>query len=431
MSPFTALLLARVFCAGPLDDLDALQSPSASDSNLRVEVRGKLSLEGRVYVQDRAKTEARDQQLLTEARATVELEWGTSWKAHLVPWLLLDALDPKLLRYEPLEAYLLYRAESWDALAGQFIENWGVADVFNPMAVLNRVDLGPDLVHGVPRGELGARLRWFGEGGDVVGEPTISLYALPLWRPTELPTSRNRFEFRGLVPAEAPGLGEGVFAAARFESTLTTPTFNADIQLLAARGPERLFAVLPDTDGLPHASYYGTWTLGGGLRALPNAPEWSQFTLKAEVALKLPYHLATSTQIPVRHLQYVLGVDRTFGSLFATGDTFILTLEWLGEVGRDHPLNYLRPFRSDIAIRLAWDANDFARSHLRVLVILDARNGETIAELSLGRTLSIAGQPFVFELSGRWLRPAPAEATLLASFPARNSDIRAQVAWSF
>ena len=99
------------------------------------------------------------------------------------------------MRTDPLEIYATYRQESWDLRVGQFVENWGIADTFNPVDVLNRRDLASDFFDPIRLGELGARVRFLLDGGDVIGEPTLSAYVIPVFQEALFPTRRNRFSF--------------------------------------------------------------------------------------------------------------------------------------------------------------------------------------------------------------------------------------------
>jgi hypothetical protein len=439
-----------------LADLDALTAelsgaaPTSSNepmTSLR-EVSGFVAEEVRFYPVDRNQGR-NDEQVLTEMQLDLSLQLADGLDADATPWLLLDALDDELRRYEPLEAYLIYRAESWDVTAGQFIESWGIVDTFNPLDVLNRRDLAVDLLEAPARGELGGRFRVTIPSLGAVGEPTVSLYAVPLFRETPLPTLEQRSSL-SIAPAElrqdqasTPGGAERVMAALRFDSTLNTEVVSADLQLLGARGPSRmpLFAVQPSPDGtialVPQ--YYGEWVLGGGFRAVPEAPFWSKFTLKAEVAYKRPYafsrfsgpHSADLESRPYRYLQVVGGVDRAFPQVFSQKDELTLTVEYAEEFFGEDAASVFRPFDSDVAVRLHYAFGNFARSSVEVRGVSDVTDGESIVEGVVRSNLRFLHDDLALELSGRWLRAAEGGGSLLSTFPTDNSQLASRLQFDF
>ena len=107
--------------------------------------------------------------------------------------------------------------------------------------VVNRRDLATDFLDPDRLGELGVRYRRFFTGGETLGEPTVSLYLLPVWRETLFAPEDQRFSFD--TPAAAfdedagfePEGSERLFYALRFAGTLSTGPVNADVQLLARR----------------------------------------------------------------------------------------------------------------------------------------------------------------------------------------------------
>jgi hypothetical protein len=328
------------------------------------------------------------------------------------------------LRYEPLEGYLLYQSEHWDVLAGQFIESWGIADAFNPLDVLNRRDFAVNLFDPPPRGSLGGRVRVHFEGGDVIGQPSVGAYVIPLWRATDFPTENNRFSFgqSGLDFNEdggiEPSTDEGIFSALRFEHTLDTSAFSADMQYIGARGPEPFPFVAPNAAFQLVPQYFGVWVAGGGFRAVPNASWWSKLTLKAEVAYKKPYAFDTAPLVlPEDYTQFSAGFDRTINRLFAGKDQLTLTLEYLGEVGADDLMSRFRPFDTDIALRLFWEAGNFARTSVELRSIVDVTDGEWIGEAVLQTQLRPIHDNLNLELSALYIRPGDVERSLFRNFP--------------
>jgi hypothetical protein len=304
--------------------------------------------------------------------------------------------------------------------------------------VLNRRDYGADLLDPVTRGEFGFRSRVALPDGQTFAQPRLSAYLLPVWRKTPLPRGGNRFslESSGTTLREGrarePGGFDSLFTALRLEHTLNSTLFNADVQYVIAKGPDRMPLLLP----MPGASgidleptYTELLTLGGGVRAVPNLDWWSKLTLKIEAAYKHPTSYdAARFETPDDYFQYAAGFDRIIDQVLSSKDALMLTAEYLGEFGASDPSTLLRPFASDVALRLQWSAGDFARSSIELRTIVDVEDGELIGEASLGRQLRFVSDDLRLELNGRYLRPSA--TSLLASLP-NNSRVGADLRFDF
>ena len=400
-----------------LDDLDELDE--LEDSGGSVTIKGFLANEFRYYLPDRDGPQ-NDERAISELQLEFGADLGGGVRALLRPWFLVDAVDTDLLRYEPLEAYLQIDGESWDLRGGQFIESWGITDTFNPLDVLNRRDSAVDMLNATGRGELGLRARVHMSGGETIGEGTLSLYVLPYWRPTDFPTRDSRFAVAFPAPiigplflddaaATRPDLENATFTALRLEHTLNTSTVNADLQYIVARGPGRFPSIAPDFTPpfrlVPE--YYGELTVGAGFRAVPGGEALAPYTIKAEVSYKHSYELDTPvTALPESYLQYVAGVDRLLPAVFSQRDQLTLTVEYMGETGADDQMSAFRPFASDVAMRIAWDAGALARTAVDVRAIVDVHEAEVIGEAIVKRQLRFLHENLHAEVGGRWIRPA-------------------------
>lgn len=426
---------------GALDDLDALDVSTGVSSGLRLSTfKGFVAQEVRTYFADRNQ-EKNNEQALSEVLTELSVEWGTRLGAFLAPRLVVDALDPELHRYEPLEAYVSLNGESWDLRAGQLVDNLGIVDAFNPLDVINRRDFATDMLDPVRLGELGVRARKQFSSGAIIGQPTLSLYLLPVWRETQFPTEDNRFSlsqgdlrYRDDLGA-TPSFADGIFGLLRFEHTLSTSVVNADVQYIYGRGPERMpaFVAQPGVDSgvdlLP--AYYGVHTSGLGFRAVPSASGWSKFTFKLELAYKHPYSLsAMPMTTPEAYVQYVVGADRTFSGVVRPNDQIQVLVEFLGEAGADDEVAQLRPFRRDVAARVMWGLGDFSRTSLELRGFVDMENGESVGEISAQRQLRFLHDDLSFEVSAQVFRPHRDEPGFLALFP-NNSHLRTRLQLSF
>lgn len=434
-----------------LDELDKLDKeldtidPSVRKGDLLKLTRGFISAESRTYVADRDAA-GNEQQLIGEVRADVDLRLTAQLSGYVRPWFVLDGFDTDLYRYEPLDGYLLYKREAWDLKVGQFVENWGMADTFNPVDVLNRRDMAVSFFDPVRRGELGAKFRLVTRLGRTIDELAISVYAMPVWRETPWPTPNSRWVIGSDIAVlrteltERPALKDAFLGAVRIEHTLRTSLANADVQYVAARGPDRfpVLVTVPTMGSFGFApQYHGTLVLGFGIRAVPNAAWWSKLSFKGEVAHKRPYELASvmaavpqTFAIAETYTQFAVGLERSFDKLFGSTDRLTALAEYIGDVGADDFASDLRPFDHDVAVALRWAANDFARTTIDARLITDVKNGDTIGELVIGRQLRFVHRDLRLRLSGRLISAGDDPASLFSYLP-NNSNVTARLQFDF
>lgn len=404
---------------------------------------GFLESRGKFFYRDRHSDGGlEDGQWIQELQLEFDFALGDVATGYFRPRFMIDVLDEDLVRTDPLEAYVTIGGDGYDVRAGMFVENWGIADTFNPIDVLNRRDLASDPLDFERLGEIGGRLRFWGEGGDTIAEPTLALYAIPVFQEAEFPTPSSRWSFaqppNSILEQQdvSPAGEERIFAAARASAVVSTGLANADVQLVAARGPERfpLFqASAAAGGGLDFTPvYYGAWTFGGGFRAVPNADGWSDYTLKAEVVYKVPYRVASPqpTVLPDEYLQYAFGFDRLFPRVFSERDQVTATVEWVGETGADDSTAGFRPFDDDLVLRAFWEANDFARTSVELRGFLDASSGEWVLEGILERQLRAIHEDVQLELGIQVFDAARSEPGLFSIYP-NNSNISLALRWDF
>ena len=434
-----------------LDELEALgsspdgsslpgaSSPPSEGFRLRSS-RGFVESEFKLYLEDRSGP-TKDEQWLNEIQLELDFDLTRGFNGFFRPRFLIDALDDDLLRIEPLDAYVEYRADRWDARVGQFVENWGIADTFNPVDILNRRDLGTDILDPERLGELGARVRTHFTGNDTFGEPSLALYVMPIWRDAQFPTDSNRFSFtqppfrladeREVSPSDEDRL----FVAVRAQHTLDTPFFNADVQYVAARGPERFpfFEIDATPTGVVDLvpQYFGVWTFGGGFRAVPDAEGWSDYTLKGEVVYKRPFRFVAGAPAdrPDDYVQYAAGVDRLVPTVFTDQDQLTITLEYVGENGASDVPSRFRAFDNDVVTRLFWEANDFARTSVELRLLVDVRNAELIGEAIYEQQLRAIHEDVKLQVGLQVFDPDDDEG--LFSFFPNNTNLRFALRFDF
>ena len=437
---------------GGLDDLDALEAElddskpggAGSEGVLVRRFRGSIATELRSFPVDRNGPK-KDEQFFVESELELDLRFGKKGTFYFRPRFLMDTLDTDLKRFEPYEGYVQYSGEKFDIRAGQFIDNWGIADAYNPLDVLNRRDYAVDAVDPKPLGEVGVHLRYVFPSASWFGEPTMSIYVMPVWRETLLPEDDYRYSlsqppFVLVHEPEYPESPEdGIFAALRFEHTLKTPAFSADMQYIGARGLTRFPAItpMPQGDGTVQllAQYYGTWIGGGGFRLVPNGTWLAKFTFKTEAVYTRPYRqdMTAPAQLPDDYVQYVVGFDRVFDGLLTDLDSLTLTIEYLGEEMADDFMSQFRPFEHDVAARLYYERRDFARLSIELRGVVDVENRESLGEATIGRQLRFIHDDLRFEIMGQGVRPErdlKDEPGFFGFFP-NNSNVRARLAFDF
>ena len=402
--------------------------------------RGYTEFKPRVYLRDRGQGR-NDEQMLLKAELEFDFQFDDGRSAYFRPRVYIDLLDGSDNRFDPYEAYATLERKDWDLRAGQFVENWGIVDTYNPIDVVNRRDLGTDFLTADRLGELGLRLRKFYKGGETVGEPTISLYAIPIWQATRFPTEDHRFGFgAGALQfdedaAFKPSGAERGFYAGRFQSTLNSAPLNADLQLMASYGPERLPGIALNTAGDLVPAYFGATTVGAGVRAVPNEDALGAFlatlTLKAEVVYKAPYSFdATPFDTPDDYIAFVLGVDRFFYDVLRDQDTLTVMVEYARESGAQDSTAALRIFQNDLVLRGLWEANNFARTSLELRGIFDLEQDESITEAIFERQLRSLHEDLKLIVQFQYYRAESGSNTLLGTFP-DNTSLAVGLRWDF
>lgn len=432
-----------------LGDLDLDQGgedsgEGRSGSSLSVSVlsgfRGFLEFKPRVYLRDRGGPE-NDEQLLLLGELELDLTLGSNLTGYVRPRFLVDLQDGQLDRFEPYEAFLTFSGSGWDLRAGQFVENWGIVDTFNPVDVVSRRDLGGDILDPARLGEAGIRARWFGAGGETWSEPTLSAYWIPVWRPTLFAPEDQRFYFgnetvqfdedRGFEPDG----GDRHFFGLRFQHILNTEPFNADVQYVIAHGPEWSPAIVLSPQGVLVPAYFGVNTFGVGFRAVANEDVAGAFlstlTFKVEAIYKDPYLFDDSPlTTPDDYASIVMGVDRAFYDILRDQDQLTLTVEYAREDGADDVSARLRPFLNDIILRALWEANDFSRTSFEVRGFYDFENEEKVLEAILETQLRSLDEDLKLTLQLQLFDPPETGESLYDFFP-NNSSVSLGLRWDF
>lgn len=394
------------------------------------EFSGYVEITPRVFLNDRNDF-VNDQQVLSIAELEFDLSLGNSITSYSRTGLFFDSMDNNVKRFELFEGYLSYDQEHWDLRLGQFVENWGITDTFNPIDILNRRDLSTNLLDTTRLGETGIRTRLLFEGNSLIGEPTIALYFIPWFQKTRFAPNRQRLglgnntisfeEKRGFEPK---GHEEHVYAL-RVQSTLNTAIFNADIQLIVANGVNHSPLITPVNTIELAPVYYGNQSIGAGFRAVPNTLGFlAGLTFKLEIVHNNPYKFNnTPIAIPASYTAYVMGFDRDIYKVLANQDQLTLTMEFASETGvrqADKKL-FTRPFSRDLITRLYWQAGDFSRSSIELRSIYDPNNNEYIIETTLSTSLLHLHDDLKLALSALYVNPSSEQKSTFNKLPDNTS----------
>jgi hypothetical protein len=362
-------------------------------------------------------------------------ELSRALRLRLHPRVAIDPLEQARNRYEPYDAYLEYTAESWSLLAGQLIESWSAVEMFSPADLLNRRDLERNFYDPEKLGELMARLRLSLPEGGWIRQPTFSLYVLPLFRRTPLPTNHDRFRFD--ITADNVGdLSKNSVEPSfdvGFGARLTATVGRADLSLFYYGGPGRLPSFAMDPTSLaPRLTpvYYRVDSVGA-------SAQWAlgPWVLKGETvytftsAAELPRRFKGA--VPASYFQYVVGVDRTFTDILGKNEITV-TLEYSGE---DNPrvtsITGLRPFKSDLFLGARWQLHDQRRTEVRAFLAADVLKDE---QLWLADVKTTVYGNLKLVLEGEFVNRGPSKGpdhiSVFGIFP-NNTNIRFAVRYEF
>jgi hypothetical protein len=410
-------------------------SPAAEVSRTGPTIKGQVEVGYRGFLVDRGQgLHDNNVDLMGELDSTYDLTRALRLRLH--PRVAIDPLEPSRDRFEPYDAYVEYTAAgSWSLLAGQLIESWAAVEMFSPADLLNRRDLERNFYDPEKLGELMVRLRVPLPEGEWLRQPTISLYALPLFRHTPLPTNHDRFRF-DITGDNVGDLSNKTVQTSfdtGFAARSTATIGRADLSLFYYGGPARLpsFALDPryvapkltpvyyrtDSVGASAQWALGPWVLKGE----------TVYTMTSASGLPSAFRAA----VPESYFQYVVGVDRTFTDILGKNEVTV-TLEYSGE---DNPqvtsITGIRPFKSDFFLSARWQFNDQRRTRLQAFLAADVLKSEQLWLVDFQTTvygnlkLLVEGQ-FV----NRGESKPPDHLSVFGAFP-NNANLRVALRYEF
>ena len=397
-------------------------------------IKGQVEVGYRGFVFDRGHgLDDNNVDLMGELDSIYDLSRSLHIRLH--PRVAIDPLEPARDRYEPYDAYLEYTGDSWTLLAGQLVETWSAVEMFSPAELLNRRDLERNFYNPEKLGELMARLRLSLPEGEWIRQPTLSLYALPVFRRTPLPTNHDRFRFdltRDNVGDLSNRTIEPSFDAG-FAARATGTIGRADLALFYYGGPGRIpsFALDPKYQA-PRLTpvYYRADSVGASAQlALGPWVVKSETVYSITSASGLPRSFKGA--VPDSYFQYVVGVDRNFTDVLGKNEVTV-TLEYSGENNpQETSITGIRPFKSDFFVSARWQFNDQRRTQLQAFLAADVLKSEQLWLVDFKTTvygnlkLIIEGQ-FV----NRGESKPPNHLSVFGAFP-NNTNLRAALRYEF
>jgi hypothetical protein len=399
-----------------------------------VKMKGHLEVGYRGFLIDRRRG-LKDDNLDLMGEADFSYDVSRALRLRLHPRVAIDPLEQARNRYEPYDAYLEFTTDSWSLLGGQAIESWSAVEMFSPADLLNRRDLERNFYDPEKLGELMARLRLFLPEGAGIRQPTLSLYALPVFRHTPLPTNHDRFRF-DITGDNVGDLSNKTVEPSfdvGFAGRLMATVGSADLALLYYGGPGHIPSFAMDPSSLaPRLTpvYYRTDAVGA-------SAQWvlGPWVLKGETvytftsASGLPKRFKTA--VPDSYFQYVLGVDRTFTDVLGKNEVTV-SLEYSGESDPgETSLAGLRPFKSDVFLGARWQFHDQRRTEARVFLAADVLKSEQLWLVDFKTTL-YGNLKLVLEgqFVNRGASKPPDHLSVFGIFP-ENTNIRAAVRYEF
>jgi hypothetical protein len=433
---------SRVAQVGPSTVVDSAaatllskkDAPPVKTSQTGPTIKGQVEVGYRGFLFDRGQgLDDNNVDLMGELDFTYDFSRALRLRLH--PRVAIDPLEPSRDRFDPYDAYVEYTADSWALLAGQLIESWSAVEMFSPADLLNRRDLERNFYNPEKLGELIVRLRFSLPEGEWIRQPTFSLYALPLFRHTPLPTNHDRFRF-DLTGDNVGDLSNKTVQPsfdAGFAARATATIGRADLALFYYGGPGRLpsFVIDPRYQA-PRLTpvYYRADSVGASAQGA-----LGPWVLKGETvythtsASGLPGSFKGA--VPDGYFQYVVGVDRTFTDVLGKNEVTV-TVEYSGEnKPQVTSITGIRPFKSDFFLSARWQFNDQRRSQLQAFLAADILKSEQLWLVDFKTTvygnlkLLIEGQ-FV----NRGESNPPNHLSVFGAFP-NNTNLRAALRYEF
>ena len=367
---------------------------------------GRYSLESRWYPQSAAYPGQRSHATGFVVEPTLFLEDPEGRSFTLTPFFRFDGADSRRTHADVREAYLLLFGEldkgEWEARLGVDRVFWGVAELYNPVDIVNQSDLVEHPDGKTKLGQPMAHLTFAGDWG------TAELFALPWHRERTFPGRHGRLRSGlvvdpDLVEYESGAEERHLDVAARYSHSFGL----LDIGLSVFDGTSREPSIRPvlrpllDPTGAPVRNpETGQPILVPGDSLAPYYPQIRQFGLDAQITaesflLKLEaIHRTGAPNVPSpRHpfgeeedyAAFVIGGEYTIHSLFESAADLSLLGEWHRD---DRGRRSTHQFQNDVFLAARLGFNDVEGTEVTAAIVADTDYGSRTVSVEFSRRLT-------------------------------------------
>ena len=389
---------------GALGALVVAAEARAETGDIEHSFSGRYSLESRWYPQSPAYPGQRSHATGFVVEPTLFLEGPEGRSFTLTPFFRGDGADSRRTHADVREAYLLLFGElgggEWETRLGVDRVFWGVAELYNPVDIVNQVDLVEHPDGKTRLGQPMAHLTFAGDWG------TAELFALPWHRERTFSGRHGRLRSGlvvdpDLVEYESGAEERHLDVAARYSHSFGLLDIGLSVFDGTSREPSiRPASFQPLPPGIPTPTCDGIPVFAFPTALAPYYPQIRQFGLDAQLTtesllLKLEaIHRAGAPNVPsCRHpfgeeedyAAFVIGGEYTIHPLFESA----LDLSLLGEWHRDdRGRRSTHQFQNDVflAARLAF--NDVEGTEVTAAIVADTDYGSRTMSVEFQRRLS-------------------------------------------
>ena len=397
---------ALVGALGMLGALLVATDAGAQSGGFEPSFSGRFGLESRWYPQSPAFGGQRSHATGFTAEPTLFLEDEEGRSFTLTPFFRFDGADSRRTHADLREAYLLLFGElgegEWEARLGVDQVFWGVAELYNPVDIVNQADLVEHPDGKTKLGQPMAHLTFAGDWG------TAELFALPWHRERTFPGRHGRLRSDLVVDPDLVAYESGaeerhLDLAARYNHSFGLLDFGLSVFDGTSREPALRPAAFRPVLGPTGAPLVDPVT--GTAVVIPTAlapyyPQIRQLGLDAQITtevalLKLEaIHRSGAPNVPsLRHpfgeeedyAAFVVGGEFTIHSLFESAIDLSLLGEWHRD---DRGRRSTHQFQNDVFVAARLAFNDVEGTEVTAALVADTDYGSRTMSIEFSRRLS-------------------------------------------
>lgn len=391
---------------GALGALVVAADAGAESGGFEPSFSGRFGLESRWYPQSPAHAGQRSHAtgFIAEPTLFLEDEEGTSFT--LTPFFRFDGADSRRTHADLREAYLLLFGElgegEWEARLGVDRVFWGVAELYNPVDIVNQADLVEHPDGKTKMGQPMAHLTFSGDWG------TAEIFALPWHRERTYPGRHGRLRSGlvvdpDLVEYESGAEERRLDVAARYSHSFGLLDIGLSVFDGTSREPS-LRAASPrlvlDPTGAPAVDPRTGAPILIPTALAPYYPQIRQLGLDAQLTtdaalFKLEaIHRAGALNLPTRtrpfgeeedHVAFVVGSEFTIHSVFESAADLSLLGEWHRD---DRGRRSTHQFQNDVFLAARLGLNDVEGTEITAAIVADTDYGSRTMSVEFTRRLS-------------------------------------------